>query len=32
MAYTRAAVINSVQQANLEIAEQMNQEHPHTQS
>ena len=32
VAYTRAAVINSVQQANLEIAEQINQGQPHTQS
>ena len=31
-AYTRVAVINSVPQANLEIAEQINQGQPHTQS
>ena len=32
VAYTRAAIINSLQQANDEIAEQRNQEQPHTQS
>ena len=32
VAYTRAAVINSVQQAKHVIAEQINQGQPHTQS
>ena len=32
VAYTRAAVINSVQQANLTTAEQINQGQAHTQS